>query len=295
MEPLQLLMVRGARAGSSRARSRHARGVARARRHKPNSCCYPSEEASLLAKWNAETITDFSSECEGLLNFLYCYPCHPSQSEWFSAEHSTLHVCESFCDRLYSTCGDAIYKSQKIKVAFSSGTHMCKLLKFDVEDDDETGCFDFDDSAYGLARTLAVPAVREECARGRPVPWLAAVCTLVAVAALGLSDDAATRRAAPRTSRRRAPPRARGRRDHDGLAAHRGGQRRARRRDREHDCHPVGHSHVESFRRHVRATPFHHARLVFCRGGERHEDVCFDITSARVGAGRLSAATRTCC
>ena len=144
---------------------------------------------------------------------------------------------------------------------------------------------------------LAVPAVREECgarasravARGRLHARRGRRARLVR-----------RRRDSPRCAAHVAPPRAapraRGRRDHDGLAAHRGGQRRARRRDREHDCHPVGHSHVESFRRHVRATPFHHARLVFCRGWRAPRRRVFRHNErARRRRPPLSAATRTCC
>lgn len=78
-----------------------------------------------------------------------CYFCSPDQYRWF--RQGKLHICQSFCDDIYSHCKDAKHDGKKIGSAHSDGKSFCEAQYFKVLDDDAEACFQFDDSLFGSA------------------------------------------------------------------------------------------------------------------------------------------------
>ncbi|KAL6055649.1 hypothetical protein QOT17_016632 [Balamuthia mandrillaris] len=75
-----------------------------------------------------------SAACQDLFGELACIYCHPNQGLYFrrkpvSSLPDELHLCSSFCDRLYQACGSATLKDRDgiaVNQAYRSGTEFCR-------------------------------------------------------------------------------------------------------------------------------------------------------------------------
>jgi len=111
------------------------------------SCCTRTEVTSTFQGMpHLETSSD---ECRNRLNYMMCYFCSPDQYQWF--RQGKLHICQGFCDGIYSHCKDAKYGGKAISSVYSDGSAFCKAQFFTVLDDDTQACFQFDDSLFGSA------------------------------------------------------------------------------------------------------------------------------------------------
>eukprot|EP00761_Pharyngomonas_kirbyi_P014673 gb/GECH01014703.1/.p1 GENE.gb/GECH01014703.1/~~gb/GECH01014703.1/.p1 ORF type:complete len:208 (+),score=22.22 gb/GECH01014703.1/:1-624(+) len=110
------------------------------------SCCLPSEREHIFAGF--PTLPGATSgDCRQQLNFLMCWVCSPYQKNWFV--ENRLVVCDTFCNRLYDKCSDALFSGKKIGDRFQNGTEFCQSLAFNVlkfedagsDDPSESECF----------------------------------------------------------------------------------------------------------------------------------------------------------
>ena len=107
-----------------------------------NSCCLNHELNEILS-----TITTplkaASEECSKHTAYLMCYVCAPNQDTFYEEERLT--VCEEFCDRWYTSCGNAMWKGYPVRNLYKTGREFCEARKFLVasKDDKTTGCYTF--------------------------------------------------------------------------------------------------------------------------------------------------------
>lgn len=85
-----------------------------------------------------------SSECTEFLNFLMCYVCSPLQFAFYKSER--LHVCLSYCDRMYKACATAFMKGISVGELYANGREFCLSRRFEINDIfNSSACFSDDD------------------------------------------------------------------------------------------------------------------------------------------------------
>lgn len=109
--------------------------------YRGNSCCQPDEED---IGFNVDPIFngDEGSNCQGTVDALRCWICHPEQNTFYRNE--TLTVCESMCNRLLGDCGGARWRDGRVHDYYRTGFDLCKEMGFNV---DNTNCFGTGSSA----------------------------------------------------------------------------------------------------------------------------------------------------
>ena len=102
---------------------------------KPWSCCHPREEAMLLSAIDdtSELIFHTTPQCQQLINFLGCWPCHPGQTRFFDSLQQRLTVCASFCTSMHSARRNAMWGAGRVDELFEDGLAFCAALRLDVQ------------------------------------------------------------------------------------------------------------------------------------------------------------------
>ncbi len=73
-----------------------------------------------------------------------CYVCSPLQFRFYKSER--LHVCLSFCDRMYKECATALMKGIPVGELYANGREFCLSRRFEINDTFNTSaCFSDDD------------------------------------------------------------------------------------------------------------------------------------------------------
>ncbi|KAL9653480.1 hypothetical protein ABK040_002113 [Willaertia magna] len=116
--------------------------------YNPNSCCSVAMSEKIKEGWEASsgrnsgtsnvTLPTFFREalaggCLDELHQYVCYLCAPSQTVFIEeklplfGQKSVLHLCNSFCDRLYTKCALVpVTNDRPVALAFSSGKDFCE-------------------------------------------------------------------------------------------------------------------------------------------------------------------------
>lgn len=115
--------------------------------YRENSCCQPDEED---IGFNVDPIFngEEGSNCQGTVNYLRCWICHPRQSTFYRNE--TLTVCRGMCNRILGDCGGARWRDGRVRDYYRTGTDLCEEMGFNVASSD---CFTAGSSAR---RTAAI-------------------------------------------------------------------------------------------------------------------------------------------
>ena len=73
-----------------------------------------------------------------------CYVCSPLQFGFYKSER--LHVCLSYCDRMYKACATALMKGIPVGELYANGREFCLSRRFEINDTFNTSaCFSDDD------------------------------------------------------------------------------------------------------------------------------------------------------
>ena len=84
-----------------------------------------------------------SSECTHFINALMCYVCSPLQHAFYKSER--LHVCLSYCDRMYQACATALMKGIPVGELYTDGRAFCLSRRFEINDIfNSSACFSDD-------------------------------------------------------------------------------------------------------------------------------------------------------
>ncbi|CAF0919843.1 unnamed protein product [Rotaria sp. Silwood1] len=109
---------------------------------KENSCCRDNEVHLIFSQ--VRPLIGSSSECTRFLNILMCYVCSPLQYGFYRSER--LHVCLSYCDRMYKACATALMKGIPVGELYANGREFCLSRRFEINDmDNSSSCFSDDD------------------------------------------------------------------------------------------------------------------------------------------------------
>lgn len=105
---------------------------------KENSCCRDNEVRLIFSQ--VRPLIGSSAECTRFLNILMCYVCSPLQHVFYRSER--LHVCLSYCDRMYKACATALMKGIPVGELYASGREFCLSRRFEINDvSNSTSCF----------------------------------------------------------------------------------------------------------------------------------------------------------
>ena len=73
-----------------------------------------------------------------------CYVCSPLQFAFYKSER--LHVCLSYCDRMYEACATALMKGIPVRKLYANGREFCLSRRFEINDTfNSSACFSDDD------------------------------------------------------------------------------------------------------------------------------------------------------
>ena len=73
-----------------------------------------------------------------------CYVCSPLQYGFYRSER--LHVCLSYCDRMYKACATALMKGTPVGELYASGREFCLSRRFEINDQNNSStCFSAED------------------------------------------------------------------------------------------------------------------------------------------------------
>jgi hypothetical protein len=137
---------------------------------KTNSCCRENEVRLIFSQVCLTTFIDLnsrvyfiqvrpligsSSECTRFLNVLMCYVCSPLQYGFYRSER--LHVCLSYCDRMYKACATALMKGIPVGELYANGREFCLSRRFEVHDiSNYSSCFSDDDLIIHTKRQMKI-------------------------------------------------------------------------------------------------------------------------------------------
>ncbi|CAF0741193.1 unnamed protein product [Rotaria sordida] len=106
-----------------------------------NSCCRDNEVRLIFSQ--VRPLIGSSSECTHFINVLMCYVCSPLQYGFYRSER--LHVCLSYCDRMYKACARALMKGIPVGELYANGHEFCLSRRFEIHDiDNSSSCFSDD-------------------------------------------------------------------------------------------------------------------------------------------------------
>jgi hypothetical protein len=109
---------------------------------KENSCCHDNEVRLIFSQ--VRPLIGSSSECTRYLNVLMCYVCSPLQHVFYLSER--LHVCLSYCDRMYKACATALMKGIPVGRLYANGREFCLSRRFEINDMlNSSSCFSDND------------------------------------------------------------------------------------------------------------------------------------------------------
>ncbi|CAF1565848.1 unnamed protein product [Rotaria magnacalcarata] len=97
---------------------------------KENSCCRGNEVRLIFSQ--VRPLIGSSAECTRFLNVLMCYVCSPLQHVFYRSER--LHVCLSYCDRMYNACATALMKGIPVGELYANGREFCLSRRFEIND-----------------------------------------------------------------------------------------------------------------------------------------------------------------
>ncbi|UJR36410.1 hypothetical protein I4U23_029133 [Adineta vaga] len=113
-----------------------------------NSCCRENEVRHIFSQ--VRPLIGSSAECSQFLNILMCYVCSPWQYRFYRSER--LHVCLSYCDRMYTACATALMKGIPVSELYANGREFCLSRRFEISDvHNSSSCFSDD---YGSSISL---------------------------------------------------------------------------------------------------------------------------------------------
>ncbi|CAF4713937.1 unnamed protein product, partial [Rotaria sp. Silwood2] len=109
---------------------------------KKNSCCHDNEVRLIFSQ--VRPLIGSSSECTRFINVLMCYVCSPLQHVFYRSER--LHVCLSYCNRMYKACATALMKGIPVGKLYANGREFCLSRRFEINDIyNSSSCFSDDD------------------------------------------------------------------------------------------------------------------------------------------------------
>jgi hypothetical protein len=109
---------------------------------KKYSCCRDNEVRLIFSQ--VRPLIGSSSECTRFINVLMCYICSPLQYGFYRSER--LHVCLSYCNRMYKACATALMKGIPVGELYPNGREFCLSRRFEVHDMyNYSSCFSDDD------------------------------------------------------------------------------------------------------------------------------------------------------
>jgi hypothetical protein len=109
---------------------------------KENSCCRDNEVRLIFSQ--VRPLIGSSSECTRFINVLMCYVCSPLQFAFYRSER--LHVCLSYCDRMYKACATALMKGIPVGELYANGREFCLSRRFEINDKyNSSTCFTDED------------------------------------------------------------------------------------------------------------------------------------------------------
>ncbi|CAF1585343.1 unnamed protein product [Adineta ricciae] len=115
-----------------------------------NSCCRENEVRHIFSQ--VRPLIGSSAECSQFLNILMCYVCSPLQYHFYRSER--LHVCSSYCDRMYKACATALMKGIPVGELYANGREFCLSRRFEISDiSNSSSCFSDD---YGSVTTKQI-------------------------------------------------------------------------------------------------------------------------------------------
>ena len=115
-----------------------------------NSCCRENEVRHIFAQ--VRPLIGSSAECTRFLNVLMCYVCSPLQYRFYRSER--LHVCLSYCDRMYKACATALMKGIPVGELYANGREFCLSRRFEINDVyNSSSCFSDDNESELIQRT----------------------------------------------------------------------------------------------------------------------------------------------
>lgn len=110
---------------------------------KEYSCCRDNEVRLIFSQ--VRPLIGASTECTNFINVLMCYVCSPLQHAFYKSER--LHVCLSYCDRMYQACATALMKGIPVSELYTDGRAFCLSRRFEINDIfNSSACFSDDDS-----------------------------------------------------------------------------------------------------------------------------------------------------
>ncbi|CAF1549928.1 unnamed protein product [Rotaria sp. Silwood1] len=109
---------------------------------KEYSCCHDNEVRLIFSQ--VRPLIGSSSECTRFINVLMCYVCSPLQYIFYRSER--LHVCLSYCNRMYKACATALMKGIPVGKIYANGHEFCLSRRFEINDIYNSSlCFSDDD------------------------------------------------------------------------------------------------------------------------------------------------------
>ncbi|CAF4029184.1 unnamed protein product, partial [Rotaria sordida] len=109
---------------------------------KENSCCRDNEVRLIFSQ--VRPLIGSSTECTDFINILMCYVCSPLQYVFYRSER--LHVCLSYCNRMYNACATALMKGIPVGKLYANGREFCLSRRFEINDIYNSSlCFSDDD------------------------------------------------------------------------------------------------------------------------------------------------------
>ncbi len=73
-----------------------------------------------------------------------CYVCSPLQYGFYRSER--LHVCLSYCDRMYKACATALMKGIPVGELYANGREFCLSRRYEINDIyNSSACFSDDE------------------------------------------------------------------------------------------------------------------------------------------------------
>ena len=83
-----------------------------------------------------------------------CYVCSPLQYRFYRSER--LHVCLSYCNRMYQACATAFMKGIPVGELYANGREFCLSRRFEIND--------FNNTAFDLLQKLTlIPNQKLSC------------------------------------------------------------------------------------------------------------------------------------
>jgi len=166
--------------------------------YRENSCCRDNEVGLIFSQVNltryrkktqhypcfikVRPLIGSSKKCTEFLNILMCYVCSPMQYIFYRGER--LHVCLTYCDRMYSACATASMKGIRVRELYRNGREFCLSRRFVIhERDNSSECF----TDYGLnidSKTKVKLADTNINATNMERPSLLNLCLVICLAAM---------------------------------------------------------------------------------------------------------------